>query len=383
MKAYLDNSATTMPSKKVKIALQEFLNTSYGNPSSLHDLGIFAERSIKRAKKTIANDLKCSSKEIIFTSGGTESNNLAVIGYALRNKGKGNHLITTTYEHKSVLNAFKYLQSIGFEVTYLSVGSQGEIDEKALKNALTDKTILVSIMHINNEIGTINPINKLGSIIKEYNPEIKFHVDGVQSFGKFDIDLKNIDMYSFSAHKIHGLKGVGGLYLKKDICLQNIHFGGQQENGIRPGTENLLGIVSLNVALKEAVDIRKKNLEHVKKLKNQLSKYIIENIEDSKINVKDYNTSPYILSVSFKDMMAEVLLHDLESKEIFVSTGSACNSKTKSTSYVLESINLDKDYIGGTIRFSFSKDNTFEEINYVCEKLKESVKSIRKIVQRR
>lgn len=383
MKAYLDNSATTMPSKNVKNAINEFLNTSYGNPSSLHDLGIIAERRIKRAKKTIANDLKCSTKEIVFTSGGTESNNLAIIGSALRNKGNGNHLITTVYEHKSVLNAFKYLESIGFEVTYLSVGSEGEINDEALKNALTSKTILVSIMHINNEIGTINPINKFGSLIKEYNSRINFHVDGVQSFAKFNIDLKNIDMYSFSAHKIHGLKGIGGLYLRKGVSLQNIHFGGQQENGIRPGTENLLGIVSLNIAVKEAVDTRKKNLQHVKKLKDKLSDYILENIENSKINAKHYSASPYILSVSFKDMMAEVLLHDLESKEIFVSTGSACNSKSKSNSSVLESINLDEEYIGGTIRFSFSKDNTSEEIDFVCEKLKESVKNIRKIVQRR
>jgi len=383
MKAYLDNSATTMPSKKVKNEMNDFLNISYGNPSSLHDLGIIAERRIKKAKKNIANDLKCSGKEIVFTSGGTESNNLAIIGYALKNKNKGNHLITTTYEHKSVLNSFKYLESIGFNVTYLSVGSQGEIKREDLKDKLTDETILVSIMHINNEVGTMNPIETFGKIIKEYNNQIVFHVDGVQSFGKFNINLKNIDLFSFSAHKVHGIKGIGGLYINSEISISNLHYGGQQENGIRPGTENLLGIVSLNAALEEAVETRKETFDYVKKLKEKLSRFIIKNIEDTKINVESYETSPYILSVSFKDMMSEVLLHDLESKNIFVSTGSACNSKSKSNSYVLESMNIEDEYIGGTIRFSFSKNNTVEEIDYVCESLETSVKSIRKIIQRR
>lgn len=383
MKAYLDNSATTMPSKNVKIEINEFLDTSYGNPSSLHDLGIISERRIEKTKKTIANDLKCSIGEIIFTSGGTESNNLAIIGYALKNRSKGNHLITTLYEHKSVLNAFKYLESLGFDVTYLSVDSQGEIDHNELKAALINETILVSIMHINNEIGTINPIKDFAKTTKTFNDQIVFHVDGVQSFGKFNIDLRNIDMYSFSAHKIHGLKGIGGLYLKKNVPLQNLHFGGQQENGIRPGTENLLGIISLNAALKEAIEARNKTIKHVTVLKEKLSKFILEHIPDSKINVSKGKASPYILSVSFKDMMAEVLLHDLESKEIFVSTGSACNSRSKSNSYVLESINLDGKYIGGTIRFSFSKNNTLDEIDFVCKSLEASVISIREITQRR
>jgi cysteine desulfurase len=383
MKVYLDNAATTMPSKKVKKEINDFLNTSYGNPSSLHDLGIISERRIKKAKKTIARDLNCSSNDVVFTSGGTESNNLAIIGYALKNRSKGNHVITTAYEHKSVLNAFKYLESIGFNVTYLSVDSQGEINQEDLKNKLTDETILVSIMHINNEVGRINPVQNYGKIIKDYNKKITFHVDGVQSFGKFEIDLKNIDMYSFSAHKIHGIKGIGGLYLKKGISINNIHFGGQQEKGIRPGTENLLGIVSLNVALEEAIEMRERNLNHVRKLKEKLSKFIVENIKDSKINVNSQDASPYILSVSFKDMMSEVLLHDLESKNIFVSTGSACNSKNKSVSYVLESMNLEEDYIGGTIRFSFSKNNTMKEIDFVCKSLEESIINIRKIIQRR
>jgi len=383
MKAYLDNSATTMPSKNVKKEMNEFLNTNYGNPSSLHDLGIISERRIKKAKKVIANDLNASTDEIIFTSGGTESNNLAIIGYALRNKSNGNHLITTVYEHKSVLNAFKYLESLGFEVTYLSVGSQGEINPDELINALSNETILVSIMHINNEIGTINPINDFGKTIKDFNQQIAFHVDGVQSFGKFNIDLINIDMFSFSAHKIHGLKGIGGLYLKKDLSIQNIHFGGQQEKGIRPGTENLLGIIALNVAFKESIELRNKHLKHVKQLKEKLSKYIVKHIDDAKINVNHYSASPYILSVSFKDIMAEVLLHDLESKEIFVSTGSACNLKNQRTSYVLESIGLDEAFIGGTIRFSFSRNNTPDEIDLVCQDLEASVKSIRKIIRRR
>lgn len=383
MKAYLDNSATTIPSESVKREINEFLNTTYGNPSSLHDLGIISERRIKKTKKTIANDLKCLPDEIVFTSGGTESNNLAIIGYALANRSMGNHLITTAYEHKSVMNSYKYLESLGFNVTYLSLGSQGEINEKQLKESLTDETILVSIMHINNEIGTMNPINDFGRIIKKYNQQIAFHVDGVQSFGKFNIDLKSIDMYAFSAHKIHGIKGVGGLYINKKTKVQNIHFGGQQEKGKRPGTENLIGIISLNSALKEAIINRERNLKHVAKLKTYVSDYILRNIDNAKINVDSYNASPYIISLSFKDIMAEVLLHDLESKGIYISTGSACNSKSNTNSHVLESINLDETYIGGTIRLSFSGDNTFDEIESACEILKESINSIRQIIQRR
>jgi len=383
MKSYLDNSATTMPSKFVKEKINEFLNTTYGNPSSLHDLGIISERKIKRGKKIIATDLKCSVDEIIFTSGGTESNNLSIIGFALANKGRGKHLITTAYEHKSVLNSFKYLESLGYQVTYLTVGNAGEIDEKQLKEALTNETILVSIMHINNEIGRINPINDFGKIIKDYNSKIAFHVDGVQSFGKFNIDLRAIDLYTFSGHKIHALKGIGGMYIKKNLKLQPIHFGGQQEKGVRPGTENLLGIVSLDAALRESIQKRKESLRHVEALKYYVSNFILEKIEEARINVTKDRSSPYILSVSFKDVMSEVLLHDLESKGVYISTGSACDSKNNTNSHVLESINLGKDFIGGSIRLSFSRENSLEEVKFACEALKESIENIRQVIQRR
>lgn len=383
MKVYLDNASTTFLSHGVKNEIKEFLDTTYGNPSSLHDLGLVSERYIKRTKKIIAKYLKIDTKEIIFTSGGTESNNLAIIGTALKNKNQGKHLITSSYEHKSVLNSFKYLEGQGFKVTYLKPNPKGLITTESLQEALTEETILVSIMHINNEIGTINPINALGQVIKQYNPNIKFHVDGVQSFGKFALSMKDIDLFSFSAHKIHGLKGIGGVYIAKGKQLQNIHFGGQQENGLRPGTENLIGIKSLNKALDEAVHKIDDHLEHVNRLKRYIIKEIISNIPDVSINGDINNSSPYILSVSFQSMMAEVLLHELESKNIYISTGSACNSKSSDYSHVLESINLDENLLKGTIRMSLSRYSTIEEIHYFLKELYTAVKALRKILKRR
>ncbi|MEA1975005.1 MAG: cysteine desulfurase family protein [Bacillota bacterium] len=384
MEIYLDNSATTKVSQLVKEEVNNVLNNAYGNPSSLHDIGTKSKKKIIQSRKIISNYLGCKKEELIFTSGGTESNNLAIIGYAMRNKRKGKHIITTKIEHKSVLNSFKYLEKNGFIVTYLDVDRDGLIDLQKLKREITDNTILVSIMHINNEIGIINQINDIADLIKKENSQVVFHVDGVQSFGKYKINLKNIDMYSFSGHKIHCVKGIGGLFKKENIIIDNLLKGGQQENSIRPGTENLIGISALGVATEDSVNNLEKNYEIVSKIKNRFYNYINEKIDGCIINGQENSKfSPYILSVSIENMLAEVLLHSLESKEIYISTGSACNSKNKKNSHVLTSIGIDNNLVDGTIRISFSRYTTTKEIDYACLCLKESIEDLRKVIARR
>ncbi|MGM0378402.1 MAG: cysteine desulfurase family protein [Bacillota bacterium] len=378
MEVYLDNAATTKPISSLNI----LKDLPFGNPSSLHDLGLKSKSKIIHSKEVIRKYLNVKRNEIIFTSGATEANNLAIIGSALRNKNKRNKLITTKIEHKSVLNSFKYLQNLGFEVIYLDVDDKGIIDLEQLEKNLDDNTLLVSIMHINNETGAKQPIEKISKIVKRKNNKIIFHTDGVQSFTKYKINLKNIDLYTFSGHKIHGIKGVGGLYKSDSINLDSILKGGQQEYNIRPGTENLFGIIVLAEAVKKNIYNIEKNEKNVKKLKERMIKYLEENIENININSKDDRIfSNYILNISFKNILSEVLLHDLESKGIYISTGSACNSKSKSYSHVLEAIGLDEDKLKGSIRISFSKNNTIEQIDYACREIKKSVKDLRKIIR--
>jgi len=335
MEIYLDNSATTKPSEKVKNEIYDILNNCYGNPSSIYDIGMKSEKKIRITRKIISKYLGCKNEEIIFTSGGTESNNLAIIGYAMRNRNKGNHIVTSRIEHKSVINSFKYLKTQGFDVTFLDVNEKGNINLDELKNVVGQKTILVSLMHVNNEIGNVNRINDISDLIKNINIRTAFHVDGVQAFGKYKINLKNIDMYSFSGHKIHGVKGVGGLYKKKSIFIDSIHKGGQQEFEIRPGTENLIGISAMGRAVEEIVVEYESNYKKVLELKKSFIKYLNENIEDCVINGAGIEeTSPYVLSLSLKNIYGEVLLHSLESKKIYVSTGSACNAKNKKYSQI-------------------------------------------------
>jgi cysteine desulfurase len=380
MEVYLDNSATTKVDERI---IEELNNTFkyFGNPSSLHAMGFDSEKLIAKAKGTISDYLNCSKNEIYFTSGGTEANNLAIIGYSTKNSGRGKHLITSKTEHKSVINAYKYLETQGFEITYLDVDDQGFIALEQLQQAITDETILVSIMHVNNEIGTIQDFQKIKKILKEKNPSTALHVDGVQGFGKIALDLKGIDLYSFSAHKIHGLKGIGGLYIQKGTNINNLLHGGQQEKGIRPGTENLTGIISLG----KAIEIYRKNdyYSQVAKIKQKITDLITHEIEDVKINSASNHCSPYILNVAFNGVRGEVLLHDLESKGIYVSTGSACNSKSKAYSHVLNAIGLPDHLKEGSIRISFSKDNTMDEVHHVVNEIKKSVEFIRDVMKGR
>lgn len=382
---YLDNSATTRPRDRVIEEINYMLKESYGNPSSLHRLGFEAEKKVEEARKIIANFLRVKNDEIYFSSGGTESNNIAIQGMINKYKRQGNHIITTSIEHPSVLNIMKHYSASGFDITYLNVDKNGFIDLTELKNSLRESTILVSIMLVNNEIGTIEPIDKVRNIMNENESKALLHVDGIQSFGKVPVDINSwkVDTFSFSGHKIYGPKGVGGLYIRKGLQIDPLVFGGNQEYGLRSGTENVPGIVGMG----EAVKIMNENFSKEREYVEQLKKYFIDRVQneitDIKVNspVRD-DFSPYITNISFVGVRGEVLLHYLEDVGVYVSTASACSSHGKGKSHVLKAIGLNDNQIEGTIRFSFSYLNTKEEIDYVIEELKKSVDEIRKITGR-
>ena len=379
MEVYLDNSATTKPYSEVVDTITHILNNNYANPSSLHLLGKKAEDSLKDARHTIARTLNCDDKCIVFTSGGTESDNLAIIGYAMANRKRGNRLITQKTEHMAVLQAFSFLESQGFEVCYLDVDENGLVDVDKLCQSIDDKTILVSIMHVNNETGAIMPIEEISRRID--HTKCALHIDAVQSYGKIDINTRQIgaEMISISSHKIHGPNGVGALYIKDKTRINPIVFGGNQEGGMRSGTENLAGICGFA----KAAEIKFKNMQSAKEnithLKQTLLDLICQRIENVVVNSPE-NSIYSILNVSFPGIKSEVLLHILESKGIYVSTGSACNSKKK-LNYVLKSMGITDNITDGAIRFSFSEFNTTEDIIYVADVLKKEVPLLRKIMR--
>ena len=375
---YLDNSATTRPLPEVVDAVVESMKVKYGNPSSLHNKGLKAERLMKEARQKISKILKLKDKgEIIFTSGGTEANNLAIKGIVESYQNRGNHLITTEVEHSSVRNVFKYLENKGFEVTYLPVDQKGFISLTDLRQAIRKKTILVSIMHVNNELGSIQPIEEAAEIIKEENHMTFFHVDGIQSFGKIFINpvKMGIDLLSISGHKFHGPKGIGALYLKEGINIKPILHGGGQEGNIRSGTENIPGIAGLTPALEGLPRLgpRKKSDNRLKDLRDYCIKQLqvrSGELPDHIINTPlDRGAAPHIINISFAGLKGEVIIHSLESEGIYLSTGSACHSQKNEKSSVLEAIGLPGKYLHGTIRISFSKFNTEEEIDYFIDTL--------------
>ena len=330
MYAYLDNSATTRVSENVKDLMVKVMVEDYGNPSSLHMKGVESEKYIKESKDIIAKLLKVDAKEIIYTSGGTESNNLAIIGAAMANKRAGNRIITSSIEHPSVLATMKYLEDNGFEVIYLPVDNKGVVDMDALKEAMTAETILVSIMHVNNEIGVIEPVEEISKYIKSVNPNVVFHVDAIQSFGKLIIHPRKmgIDLLSVSGHKIHGPKGIGFLYASSKVKLKPIIFGGGQQKGMRSGTENVPGIAGIGLASKEAYENFEEKISKMIELKD----YFIDrvtSIENVLVNSsKGEEGAPHVISVSFIGVRSEVMLHSLEDKNIYISSGSACSSNT-------------------------------------------------------
>ena len=381
MEVYLDNSATTKCYENVREIVGKIMCDDYGNPSSMHRKGVEAERYIKEAKETLAKLLKVQEKELFFTSGGTESDNLALIGCARANHRAGKHLITSSIEHPAILNTMQYLeQEEGFRVTYLPVDEEGRIKLDALKEALCEETILVSIMYVNNEIGSVQPIAEAVKIVKDYNKNILFHVDAVQGFGKYRIFPKRegIDLLSISGHKIHGPKGTGVLYVNEKVKIKPIVFGGEQQRNVRSGTENVPGIAGLALASKTIYA----GLEEKVAKMRELKAYFIEGIakiEDTKIHGRyDETSAPHIVSVGFAGIRSEVLLHTLEDKGIYVSSGSACASNHPAISGVLKGIGAGKEYLDSTLRFSFSEFTTKEEIDYTLETLYNCVPVLRK-----
>lgn len=380
MEAYFDNSATTKCSAKAVELMTKVLLEDYGNPSSLHLKGVDAEDYIKEARNRICKTMKINENELIFTSGGTESNNLAIIGAAMANKRSGKHLITTKIEHAAVGSPMKFLEEQGFTVTYLDVDKDGIISLEELEQAITPETILVSIMYVNNEIGAVEPIEEAAKIIKEKNPNTLFHVDAIQAYGKYQIYPKRmgIDMMSVSGHKIHGPKGIGFLYVKEKTKLKPIIYGGGQQKGMRSGTENVPGAAGLGQAAMEAYE----NFAEKQNYLYELKQAFIEGIEDfewAHVNGKTgRDSAPHIVSVSFDNVRSEVLLHTLEDRNIFVSAGSACSSNKPAVSATLQAIKVKKEYLDSTVRFSFSTENTMDEVDYCLEVLGEIIPVLRR-----
>ncbi len=380
MEVYLDNAATTKAAKEVVDIVTHVMLKDYGNPSSKHLKGVDAEKYVKNATQIIAKTLKCQEKEIVYTSGGTESNNMAIIGAAMANKRKGNHVIVSSVEHSSVKEPFNFLEQQGYKVTFLPVDSKGNVSLEALKEALDDETILVSTMMVNNEIGTIEPIEEISKIVKSYNEDIVFHVDAIQAYGKLKIIPKKlgIDLLTVSGHKIHGPKGTGFIYIKDKTRLKPIILGGGQQKGMRSGTENVPGIAGLGKAVELIynADFDKKQQDMY-----ELRKWFVSElckIEGVTINGSEENAAWHVVSASFDGIKAEVLLHALEDKGIYVSSGSACSSNRPGLSSTLVAIGLDNKLLDSTIRFSFCFETTKEELEYTISELNNLLPVLRK-----
>lgn len=384
MEIYLDNSATTRCFDEVAQVVAQMMTEEYGNPSSMHRKGVVAEQYVKQASEVIAKTLKVNEKEIFYTSGGTESDNLAIIGTALANYRAGKHIITTPIEHPAVGQCMKYLEKEGFEITYLQPDSTGCIRLADLENCMRNDTILVSVMAVNNEIGTIQPIEKAGELIKRCNPNTLFHVDAVQGYGKMEIYPRKwkIDLLSVSGHKIHGPKGVGFLYVNEKVKIKPILLGGGQQKGMRSGTENVPGVAGLA----KAAELVYANMECDINKMYCLRDYFIsqlDKMEGVTVNgASGRKAAPHIVSVSVENVRAEVLLHALEDKGIYISAGSACSSHKPIPSATLQAIGVSKNLLGSTVRFSFSVFTTREEIDIALNAFREMIPMLRKFTRR-
>ncbi|NLJ96744.1 MAG: cysteine desulfurase, partial [Clostridiales bacterium] len=371
------------------------LSEDFGNPSSMHMLGVKAERYMKEAAANIADTLKVEPKEIIFTSGGTEANNLALIGSALANHRRGKHIITSRIEHPSVHQPLVYLSENEFDVDFTAVDSTGKIMKDKLYSAINEDTILVSLMHVNNEIGTVQDIEEIAREIKKIKKDIIFHVDTIQAFGKYRIYPKRlgIDLLTISGHKIHGPKGIGALYVSEDIRIKPISFGGGHQRGLRSGTENVPAIAGLGQAVIELYENFDEKVQHMYDLKSHLIKEVSK-LEGVNINglplecTEKYEmehikkTAPHIISISFEGVRSEVLLHALEDRGVYVSAGSACSSHHPTPSPTLTAINIPKNLLDSTIRVSLSDMNTKEEIDYALEQIKEIIPHLRRFTRK-
>ena len=380
MEAYFDNSATTKVLDCVKDAVVDAMCVNYGNAAAKHRKGVEAENLIREAKKAIADTLKVQEKEILFTSGGTESNNTALIGTALANRRAGKHLITTGVEHPSIYNTMSFLEEMGFEVTYLPVDHLGHISLENLEKAIREDTILVSVMYVNNEVGAVEPIEAISQCIKKKNPKTLFHVDAIQAYGKYKIRPKKqgIDLLSVSGHKIHAPKGVGFLYIRDGVKNRPILFGGGQQKGMRSGTENVPGCVGLGVAAREAYKDFDARIEKLYTLREHLIAGL-KPLGGVTINgSEDRTNAPQIVSASFEGVRSEVLLHALEDKGVYVSSGSACSSNHPGISGTLKGIGVKKELLDSTIRFSLGDLNTEEEVDYAIGVLGELLPVLRR-----
>lgn len=389
MEAYLDNSATTRVFPEVAELMTKIMCEDYGNPSSLHMKGVQAENYLRSAKETLARILKVNERELLFTSGGTESDNLALIGCALANRRRGNHLITTQIEHPAVLQTMNYLESQGFRITYLPVDANGHVRLEDLQHAMTADTILVSVMYVNNEMGAVQPIAEIGALIKRMNPYTLFHVDAVQGFGKVKIFPKKmgIDLLSVSSHKIHGPKGAGLLYINEKVKIQPIIFGGGQQQNLRSGTENVPGVVGMAKAAELLYQNFDKDIAQLYACKRRFLEGIYK-LADVQVNGLVWGdrygeqSAPHIVSVSFQGVRSEVLLHTLEDAGIYVSAGSACSAHKPQPSATLKAMGIEKALLESTIRFSFSVFTTLEEIDYTLQVLYDKIPMLRRYTRR-
>lgn len=375
---YLDHAATTPVAQEVIEVMEPYFSEKYGNASSLHSFGLEARDAVEKSRRTIAKFVGARPDEIIFTSGGTESNNLALKGIAFANKKKGNHIVTCQIEHPAIRKPCEWLEKHGFKVTFLDVDKNGLVNPEDVEKAITKDTILVSIMTANNEIGTIEPIAEIGKICKKH--KIYFHTDAVQALGKIPINVKkmNIDLLSASSHKVYGPKGIGFLYIKHDVQIEPVQHGGGHEQGLRSGTENTAGIVGFAAAIELANKIMKKEAERQSKLRDKIIKEILQ-IQGTKLNGHPTRRLPNNVNVSIKGVEGEALLIRLNEKGIAVSTGSACSTKSLKPSHVLTSIGLTDEESHGSLRITLGKDNKEEDVDYVIEELRKIINSLRKI----
>lgn len=365
MEAYFDNSATTPVYPEVVDLMVKIMKKDYGNPSSLHMKGIAAARYVTDARETIAKELKVLPKEIVFTSGGTESNNMALIGAALANRRAGNKIITTAIEHASVEAPLAFLSELGFDVVRIGTAPDGIVDVDELVSAVDDETILVSVMYVNNEIGAVMPVEDIAARIKEKNRNVLFHVDAIQAFGKYIIYPKRmgIDMMSISSHKFHGPKGVGALFIKDRVKVKPIIYGGGQQQGMRSGTENVPGIAGMALAASMTYKNLEADVQHMNELKMRLIRGLtaLDEVYDNS------GDAPHIASITFLGVRSEVMLHALEEKGVYVSSGSACSSNKQKASGTLSAIGLSPEKVEATLRFSITPENTDEQVDYAVK----------------
>ena len=384
MEIYLDNSATTRCYQEVCEIMVKTMREDYGNPSSMHMKGVESEKYIKEASSSIAKTLKVNEKEIYFTSGGTESDNWALIGTALANQRKGKHIITTAIEHPAVSAPCEFLEKQGFTVTKLGVDSQGRISLEELEQAITPETILVSVMYVNNEIGTVQPIAEIGNLIKRKNPGTYFHVDAIQAYGKYRIFPKKlkVDMLSVSGHKIHGPKGIGFLYIDEKVKIFPYIYGGGQQKGMRSGTDAVPQVAGLGIAAEKIYGNLEENVNHMRKLRDYFTEEL-QKIDQVVVHGADgEECAPHIVSAAFVGVRSEVLLHTLEDREIYVSAGSACSTHKRSGSPTLTAIDLPKNQMESTVRFSFCEDTTREELEKTLEVLREVLPMLRRYARK-